>query len=77
MLSLTPRVTEVLVAAKRFTATEKIILAKLLLESLLADELDDDTDWRNLSLHSFQNDWDNPEDSIYDNWRDLYGLSKR
>lgn len=75
--SLTPRVTEVLVETKRFTETEKLILAKLLLESLLADEMDEETDWRKMSLKSFQKDWDNAEDSIYDDWRDKYGLPKR
>ncbi len=32
--------------------------------------------WAQLSAPAFDADWDNPEDAIYDNWQELYGLSK-
>ena len=34
----------------------------------------EENDWRALSLDSFQQDWDNPEDAVYDNWREVYGV---
>lgn len=32
--------------------------------------------WTQLSAASFDADWDNPEDVIYDDWEKLYGLSE-
>lgn len=32
--------------------------------------------WSQLSAPAFEVDWDNLEDAIYDNWQELYGLSK-
>jgi len=33
--------------------------------------------WTHLSADAFNQDWDNPEDAIYDNWRALYGIQQR
>lgn len=30
--------------------------------------------WSRLSTTAFNEDWDNPEDAIYDDWRTLYGV---
>jgi len=30
--------------------------------------------WTQLSAAAFNEDWDNPDDAIYDNWRTLYGV---
>lgn len=68
-LSVTPRVTKVLSSATRFSPIERLTLAKLLLDSLLSDEGEDEADWMRMSLAAFEKDWDNPEDAIYDNWR--------
>ena len=54
---------------------ERLILARLLLDSVVSLEIDEEADWRNLSLASFADDWDNPEDAVYDNWRKEYGVS--
>lgn len=51
---------------------ERLLLAHLLLDSLLEGE--DEADWQSMSLASFAKDWDNPEDAVYDNWRELYGI---
>lgn len=75
--TMPPRVTEVLSVVQNFTSTERLILARLLLDSILNSETENDADWMNLSLASFQKDWDNPEDAIYDNWRELYDISER
>jgi excisionase family DNA binding protein len=32
--------------------------------------------WTRLSSAALDADWDNPEDAIYDDWEQLYGLSK-
>ncbi len=40
-----------------------------LLESQLTEP-----DWQSMSLASFTKDWDNPEDAIYDNWREFCGI---
>ena len=31
-------------------------------------------DPRDESLSAFEKDWDNPEDAVYDDWRDLFGV---
>ena len=72
-----PRVAEVFDGARRLTTVERLALAKLLLESVMADELDDETNWSAMSLDTFQRDWDNAEDAIYDNWKELYGVPTR
>ena len=77
MTVISPRVTEIFGTIKRFSASGRLVLAKLLLDSLIVDEAEDEGDWLKLSLSSFEQDWDNPDDAIYDNWRELYGLPAR
>jgi hypothetical protein len=72
-----PQVAEVFGGAKKLTTVERLALAKLLLESVLAGEPGDEANWSAMSLDTFQRDWDNPEDAIYDNWRELYGVPTR
>ncbi|HFD39224.1 MAG TPA: hypothetical protein ENJ31_05170 [Anaerolineae bacterium] len=62
---------------QRLAAVERLTLAKLLLESVLTERPDADAAWSALGLESFQRDWDNDEDAIYDNWREYYGVSSR
>lgn len=62
--------------ARQLTPVERVTLAKLLLESVL-EGVSDEVDWLALSLSSFQRDWDNAEDAIYDNWREKYGIPSR
>ncbi len=69
------RITDMLGMAKRFSARERLVLAKLLLDSVVSDEVQDELDWQELSLSAFEKDWDNPEDAIYDNWKDIFGVS--
>ena len=68
------RVAEIFYGARQLTTVERLALAKLLLESILAGEPDDETHWLAMSLDTFQRDWDNADDAIYDNWRELYGV---
>lgn len=76
-LTTTPRVTEALTVVSRLTMTEKLLVARLLLDSVLAKEVDEESDWQGLSLSAFEKDWDNEDDAIYDNWRELYGIPAR
>ncbi|GEM_PF-5767380 len=62
---------------RRLAPVERLTLARLLLESVLADQLDADASWSALGLEAFQRDWDNDEDAIYDNWREHYGVPAR
>ena len=71
----TPRIAEVLTVADRLTLAERLFVARWLLDSVLAQEIDDEEDWQALSLSAFEKDWDNEEDAIYDDWRTLYGVS--
>ena len=75
--SISPQVSDVLNIAKRLTAMERLLLAKLLLDGIVSDELEDESDWQALSLSAFEKDWDNPDDAIYDNWRELYDVPAR
>ena len=39
---------------------------------------DEEKDWWLLvSMDRLQQEWDNPQDAIYDNWKELYGVSGR
>jgi len=31
--------------------------------------------WQALSIESLERIWDNEADAVYDNWRDIYGIS--
>lgn len=61
---------------RRLNNQERLLLAKMLLDSVIENETDEELEWQALSLSSFAADWDNPEDAIYDNWRELYGVSE-
>ena len=67
-----PQINQAWQIINRLNAQEKLVLAKLLLDSVVAGEAGDEADWQHLSLSAFEADWDNPEDAIYDNWRALY-----
>ena len=56
---------------------ERLALAKLSLESVLAGEPGDEANWPAMSLDTFQRDWDNAEGTIYDNWRERYSVPAR
>ena len=75
-LDISDRVAQTLQNTYLFSAQERLVLAKLLLDSLLHDEAQSDLDWMALGLASFEEDWDNPEDAIYDDWREIYGISE-
>ncbi len=68
-MQMSPRVSEVLNAARHFTVDERIVLAKLLLDTIVTGEAEDSADWQALGLRAFEEDWDNPDDAIYDDWR--------
>lgn len=70
----TRQVSRLFEAARLLQAKERLVLARLLLDSILDAELEAEADWSAMSLAAFEKDWDNPEDAIYDNWRDHYGV---
>jgi hypothetical protein len=72
---ISSRVSKVLNVTQQFSSTERLLLAKLLLDSIVAHEIEGDVDWQRLGLAAFEREWDNPDDAIYDNWRELYGVS--
>ena len=76
-LAASPRLIEAMNDIKQLTLAERLMLARLLLDSVLTSETDDDADWLNLGLAAFENEWNNSEDAIYDNWRALYGVPAR
>lgn len=76
-MTATPRITELLNIVMQLTITERLLLARLLLDSVLTKETDKEADWHNLSLSTFEAEWDNDEDAIYDNWRQLYDIPAR
>lgn len=75
MQTITPTIKRVLPLVQGFSAQERIALARWLLDSVLEDEEQIEADWMKMGLSSFEKDWDNPEDAIYDNWRIHYGIS--
>lgn len=76
-VAMSQRIKNLLDTAKQLSSKERVILAKFILDSVLLDEIEEDADWQNMSLAAFQKDWDNPDDAIYDNWREIYGISER
>lgn len=32
--------------------------------------------WQELGMSRLEEEWDNPDDAIYDNWKDLYGRQR-
>ena len=70
----TPEVDEVISMADRLSATERLFIARWLLDSILHVDTDDDVAWGQLSLSAFEQDWDNDDDAIYDDWRKHYGV---
>jgi len=74
--AISPQLAKVIEESKRLTASERLLFARSLLDSLLADDALENIEWMRLGLRSFQQDWDNEEDAIYDNWREHYGVSE-
>ena len=74
-VSQAPRqVSKLFEAARKLQTKERLVLARLLLDSILDAELEEEANWSAMSLAAFERDWDNPEDAVYDNWRDHYGV---
>jgi len=44
-----------------------------IVEIVVAEE----TEWSLLSHQAFAEDWESEEDSVYDNWRERYGVSEK
>ena len=67
------------VAEAQEVSEEEVILRMLdiFLESVetLEGEINRRT-WHTLGMAAFERAWDNEEDAIYDNWRELYGFSE-
>jgi hypothetical protein len=64
-------------AAQGISVTEWLQAA---LEHLLAEgetERAELEDWQALGLKAFEAGWDNPDDAVYDNWREAYGVLAR
>jgi len=49
------------------------------IEFLLAEEMleKERCEWQNASGQAFARVWNNEYDAIYDNWKDLYGVSNQ
>jgi len=71
-INSSPQINQAWQMINRLNAQERLLLAKLLLDSVVSAEAGDEADWQHLSLSAFEADWDNPEDAIYDDWRELY-----
>ena len=37
-------------------------------------ESPEDEGWRELGMSRLEQEWDNPDDAIYDDWKKLYGV---
>ena len=80
--NLPARVNRTWEMVRQFSNQERLLLAKALLDSVIAPVLteksaegsDEEADWQHLSLTAFAADWDNADDAIYDNWREHYNV---
>jgi hypothetical protein len=41
---------------------------------IVAAEANSAEGWRELGMKRLEEEWDNPQDAIYDDWRKLYGV---
>ncbi len=42
---------------------------------IIGDEgSDDEAAWHDVGMSRLEEEWDNPQDAVYDNWRKLYGV---
>jgi hypothetical protein len=55
----------------------EFLRAKLRTKQFIKEEKGVDEEWSKLAIDSFAEDWDNEKDAIYDNWKELYGVSER
>ncbi|MCA9926289.1 MAG: hypothetical protein KC421_28155, partial [Anaerolineales bacterium] len=72
--NLPDRVSQTWEMVRQLNKQERRLLAKALLDSVIAPTDDEELDSQNLSLTAFAADWDNPDDAIYDNWREHYDV---
>ena len=72
--NMSDRVNQTWKIVRKLNKQERLMLAKALLDSVVEPTLDEESDWHELSLVAFATDWDNPDDAIYDNWREHYGV---
>lgn len=72
--NLPNRVSQTWETVRQLNNQERLLLAKALLDSVVAPTGDEESDWHDLSLTAFAADWDNPDDAIYDNWREHYDV---
>jgi hypothetical protein len=70
-----PRVAHIWSEVQTLNEEERLFLAKLFWANFPTNPEQDDTDWMVLGLTAFQQDWDNPDDAVYDNWREHYAVS--
>ncbi len=68
-----------LARSQEISENQLVVKALDILFSLtdLFDERAEQQGWSFLSEASLQRVWDNEEDAVYDNWRELYGLPAR
>jgi predicted transcriptional regulator len=65
--------------AQNKSTTEDALVEKAL--DLLFDLADEGAEeerkaWRTLGVESLERVWDNDADAVYDNWKELYGVSE-
>jgi len=41
------------------------------------DDEEQEREWGHVPVASFADDWDNPQDAVYDNWRERYRVPER
>ena len=60
------------------TTTELLHRAiEAFLAAIVKNENLDQHDWQNLGLETFERNWNNSEDAVYDDWRKHYGVESR
>jgi hypothetical protein len=77
---MTANVMEIFATSRALPQQKRLLLARMLLDSVLETEGPaqmDQADWLALSLSRFQEGLDNDEDAIYDDWRGHYHVSAK
>jgi hypothetical protein len=73
-ITIPPRVAQIWQEAQALNSQERHLFIKLIFDHWGINPEQDEADWQALSLASFHKDWDNPDDAIYDQWREHYAV---
>jgi hypothetical protein len=79
MMEVSPRTQQIYERQVRMLpVAERLQLVRLVIDGLsetVEEWATAEEEWMVLGLNALQKEWDNPEDAVYDDWREAYDVS--